>query len=146
MMAVTTWTWVIALSGLVLTTVLMLLQSIAVLRPYSKWTIRHVYGGSPDNTDPTAYFAFNRGFAIADAVFWGPLQITASIAMLAGERWGFLLALIASVPFWYSAIPIYVWDRDMGFRQNTFTYWILVWGIFPLFGVIEMVYCFARLL
>jgi hypothetical protein len=66
--------------------------------------------------------------------------------MLLGERWGFLLALIASVPFWYSAIPIFIWDRDMGFRQRTFTYWVFVWGMFPAFGILEMAYCFARLL
>ena len=66
--------------------------------------------------------------------------------MLAGAKWGFLLALIASVPFWYSAIWIYVWDRDMGVRQPTFTYWLIVWGMWPAFGVIEGLYCFTRLL
>ena len=69
-----------------------------------------------------------------------------SIGMLLGNRWGFLLALIGSVPFVYSAITIFIWDRDMGFRRNTFGYWVFVWGIFPAFGVLEMIYCFARLM
>ena len=66
--------------------------------------------------------------------------------MLLGQRWGFLLALIGSLPFWYTAVHLFIWDRDMGYRQNTFAYWVFVWGIFPVFGVVEMVYCFVRLL
>ena len=65
--------------------------------------------------------------------------------MLFGHRWGFLLALVASVPFWYSAIPLFIWDRDLGFRQNTVTYWVVT-CMFPLFGIISGVYCFVRLL
>lgn len=144
-MTVTPITWVVAIAGLLLISLLMTLQFVALLRPRGAWTIKNVYGGSPDDTDPTAYFAFNQGFALADTVFWGPLQIAGSIGMLSGERWGFLLALIASVPFWYSAILVFVWDRDLGFRQPTFSYWVFVWGMFPLFGVLEMAYCFARL-
>ncbi len=45
-----------------------------------------------------------------------------------------------------AAVPIFIWDRDLGFRQNTVFYWVVVWGMFPAFGVIEGVYCFARLL
>jgi len=66
--------------------------------------------------------------------------------MILGYRWGFLLALAASVPYWYSAIPIFIWDRDLGFRQNTFTYWVFVWGMFPAFGILEGLYTFTRLL
>ncbi|NNJ66269.1 MAG: hypothetical protein HKP16_11905, partial [Xanthomonadales bacterium] len=66
--------------------------------------------------------------------------------MLLGQRWGFLLALMASVPFWYSAIPIFIWDRDLGFRQNTVWYWVVVWGLFPVYGLIEGAYCFWRLI
>jgi len=145
-MEVTTVTWGIALIGLLLMGILMLLQSIALLRPHSAWTIKNVYGGDPDSTDPKAFFAFYHGLALADALFWGPLQIAGSVGMLLGERWGFLLALIGAVPFWYTAILFFIWDRDLGFRQNTFSYWVFVWGMFPLFGVIEMVYCFVRLL
>ncbi len=145
-MSVTPITWTVAVAGLVLASILVILQFIAILKPRSAWTIRNVYGGSPDSTDPKAYFAFNRGFAIADAVFWGPLQLAGSIGMLMGERWGFLLGLIASVPFWYTAVVMYVWDRDLGFRQNTFRYWVFVWGMFPVFGVIETAYCLVRLL
>jgi hypothetical protein len=50
------------------------------------------------------------------------------------------------VPFWYTAITFFIWDRDMGFRKNTFVYWVFVWGMFPAFGVFEMIYCFARLM
>jgi hypothetical protein len=66
--------------------------------------------------------------------------------MILGERWGFLLAMMASVPFWYSAIWIYIWDRDLGFRQPTLYYWVVVWGIWPAFGVLEGIYTFLRLL
>ena len=38
--------------------------------------------------------------------------------MMLGQRWGFLLALAASVPFWYTAVFFYFWDRDLGFREN----------------------------
>ena len=144
-MAVTSLTWLVAVAGLVLMGILGGLQWVAVVRPRSTWTIENVYGGSPDRTDPTAYFAFNQGYAWADAVFWAPLQIAGSIGMLLGYRWGFLLALIASVPFWYTAIPIFVWDRDLEFRQNTVMYWVVIWGMFPAFGVLEGVYCFVRL-
>ena len=145
-MQVTSLTLAVAVVGLLMISLLMALQAIALLRPRSQWTIDNVYGGSPDSTDPRAYFAFNRGYAVADTLFWGPLQIAGSLGMLMGERWGFLLALLASVPFWYSAIPVFIWDRDLGFRQNTFTYWVFVWGMFPAFGVIETAYCFVRLL
>ena len=143
---VTLWTTIVAVMGLLLMAVLAALQAVAVVRPRSAWTIKNVYGGDPESTDPRAYFAFNAGYAWADAVFWGPLQLAGSVGMLLGARWGFLLALIGSVPFWYTAITIFVWDRDMGFRENTFSYWVFIWGMFPAFGVVEMAYCFWRLL
>lgn len=145
-MEVTVLTWIVAIAGLVLMALLGGMQWVAVLRPQDQWTIDNVYGGSPDLTDPTAYFAFNQGYAWADAVFWAPLQIVGSIGMLLGERWGFLLALIASVPFWYTAINFFIWDRDLGFRKPTVSYWVLIWGIWPVFGVLSGVYCFVRLL
>ena len=145
-MEVTALTWIVAIVGLVLIGLLAALQLVAVVRPRSEWTIKNVYGGSPEATDPQAYYAFNQGYAWADPFFWAPLQIAGSIGMLLGQRWGFLLALAASVPFWYTAIPIFIWDRDLGFRLNTFTYWVFVWGMFPIFGVLEGVYCFVRLL
>ena len=145
-MTVTVGTWSIALAGLALAFILGTAQLVALLRPRANWTVENVYGGHPDDTDPKAYFAFNHGFVWADVCFWLPLQIAASTGMLLGARWGFLLALIASVPFWYSAIPIFVWDRDLGFRGNTAGYWLIKWGMFPAFGVIEGLYCMARLL
>mgnify|MGYP001812145806 CR=1 FL=1 len=145
-MDVTPLTWIVAIAGLVLMGLLGSLQFIAALRPRSAWTIENVYGGSPDATDPTAYFAFNRASAVADPFFWAPFQIAGSIGMMLGERWGFLLALVASVPFWYTSIWFYYWDRDLGFREPTFNYWVIVWGIWPAFGVLEGVYTFLRLL
>jgi hypothetical protein len=145
-MEVTALTWIIAIAGLVMMGLLAGLQLVAVIRPRSEWTIENVYGGDPSATDPIAYFAFNQGYAWADPLFWAPLQIAGSIGMLLGERWGFLLALAASVPFWYSAINIFVWDRDLGFRKSSFTYWVITWGMWPVFGVLSGVYCFIRLL
>ena len=145
-MEVTAATWFVAIAGLAVIVLLGGLQLVAVFRPRSAWTIKNVYGGSPDTTDPTAYFAFNQGYAWADAILWAPLQIAGSIGMLLGYRWGFLLALAASVPFWYTAIPVFIWDRDLGYRKNTFTYWVFIWGMFPVFGILESVYCFVRLL
>lgn len=145
-MDVTVWTWVVAIAGIAIMGLLGGAQLVAVLRPRSDWTIENVYGGDPEATDRTAYFAFNQGYAWADAVFWAPLQFAGSVGMLLGHRWGLLLALMASVPFWYSAVPIFIWDRDLGFRQNTFTYWVFVWGLFPAFGIIEGAYCLVRLL
>ena len=144
-MEVTVLTWIVALAGLVLMGLLGALQWVAVLRPRTEWTVRNVYGGDPSATDPKAYFAFNQGLAWADAVFWAPLQVAASIGMLLGERWGFLLAVVASVPFWYTAIPLFIWDRDMGIRRSTFSYWA-TWGMFPAYGLLEGVYAFVRLL
>ena len=145
-MEVTWLTWIVAIGGLVLIVLLASLQMVAVVRPRADWTITNVYGGDPNSTDPTAYFAFNQGFAWADAIFWAPLQILGSIGMLLGERWGFLLGLAASVPFWYTAIGIFIWDRDLGSRQNTFNYWVVVWGMWPAYGILEGVYTFVRLL
>jgi hypothetical protein len=136
----------VAVTGLVLIGLLGGLQLVAVIRPRAEWTITNVYGGTPDRTDPTAYFAFNQGSAWADPFFWAPLQIAGSVGMLLGERWGFLLALAASVPFWYTAIFFFIWDRDLGFRENTFTYWVIVWGMWPAFGILEGAYVFVRLL
>ncbi len=144
-MEVTPLTWIVAVGGLLLIVLLGGFQVVALLRPRSEWVIAHVYGGSPEGTDPLAYFAFNQGYAWADPLFWAPLQIVGSIGMVLGQRWGFLLALMASVPFWYSAIPLFIWDRDMGFRQNTPSYWG-VWGMFPAFGIIAGAYCLVRLL
>lgn len=121
------------------------LQLVAVLRPTSDWTVENVYGGDPEATDPTAYFAFNQGFALADVFFWAPLQFAGSIGMLLGQRWGFLLALMASIPYIYTAITIFVWDRDLGSRKNTVTYWVVVWGMWPAFGAAQAIYCFAEL-
>ncbi|MFC1529343.1 hypothetical protein ACFL6R_01370 [Gemmatimonadota bacterium] len=145
-MSVTLMTWIVAVGGLLIMGLLFSLQLVAVLRPRGEWTIINVYGGDPSSTDPKAYFAFNQGFAWADAFFWGPIQIAGSIGMLLGERWGFLLALMGSIPFIYTAIQIYIWDRDLEFRQNTVTYWVIIWGMFPVFGVVEAVYCFIRLM
>jgi hypothetical protein len=146
MVEVTVLTRIVAVAGLLISALLLGAQLVAVFRPRGEWTIKNVYGGSPTSTDPRAYFAFNQGYAWADAFFWLPLQIGGSVGMLLGQRWGFLLALVGSVPFWYTGVTIFIWDRDMGFRQNTFVYWVFVWGMFPAFGVIEMVYCLARLM
>jgi len=144
-MEVTASTWIIAIAGLLIIAVLAGLQLVAALRPRSSWVIKNIYGGRPEATDPKAYFAFNQGYAWADPFFWAPLQIAGSTGMLLGERWGFLLALMASVPFWYSAILIFIWDRDLGFRRNSVFYWVIVWGMFPVFGVLEGLFCFVRL-
>ena len=64
-MDVTPLTWFVALAGLLIMGILATAQFIAVLRPRSQWTIDNVYGGSPEATDPTAYFAFNQGYAWA---------------------------------------------------------------------------------
>ncbi len=145
-MDVTPLTWLVAVLGLAIIGLLGGLQAVAVLRPRHQWTIDNVYGGSPDSTDATAYFAHNQGWAWADTVLWAPLQIAGSVGMLLGERWGFLLALMASVPYVYTAIPIFIWDRDLGFRQNTFFYWVVVFGMFPAYGVLAGLYCLIRLL
>lgn len=145
-MDVTLATWVVAVAGLLLMALLGGLQLIAVVKPRSEWTIENVYGGDPTGTDPRAFFAFNQGYAWADALFWAPLQIAGSIGMLLGHRWGFLLALMASVPFWYTAVPIFIWDRDMGFRRNTFGYWVVIWGMWPAYGIVAGAYCLVRLL
>ena len=145
-MEVTVLTWVVGTAGILLMTLLGGLRLVAVVRPRAKWTVENVYGGDPSKTDPKAFFAYNQGLAWADALFWAPVQLLGSIGMLFGMRWGFLLALIGSVPFWYTAIPIFVWDRDMGVRQPTVFYWVIVWSMFPAFGLLEGVYCFARLL
>lgn len=145
-MEVTAATWVVGIAGLVLILLLGSLQLVAVLRPRSEWTIQNVYGGNPGSTDSRAYFAFNQGYAWADVFLWAPIQIAGSLGMLLGERWGFLLALVASVPYLYTAITIYIWDRDLGFRQNTFNYWVIIWGIWPAFGLIQGFYSLTRLL
>lgn len=145
-MEVTALTWIVAVGGLFLIGLLAALQLVALVDPRGEWTIRNVYRGDPDSTDPRAYFAVNQGWAWADVLLWAPIQIAGSAGMLLGQRWGFLLALIASVPFWYSAVLIFIWDRDMGFRERTLSYWVFVWGMFPAFGAFETVYCFTRLI
>jgi|GEM_PF-1090113 len=144
-MDVTPATWIVAVTGLVLICLLSGLQLVAVVRPRAAWTINNVYGGDPNNTDLTAYFAFNQGFAWADPFFWAPLQIAGSVGMLMGQRWGFLLALAAAVPFIYTAISFFIWDRDLGFRESTFSYWVFIWGMWPAFGIAQGLYCFSRL-
>ena len=144
-MDVTVLTWVVAIAGLVLIGLLASLQLVAIVRPRAPRTVEMVYGGNPDSTDPKAYFAFNQGLAWADVVLWAPLQIIGSIGMLLGREWGFVLALAASVPYLYSAIPIFVWDRDMGFRKEGFVYWVVICGMWPAFGVIQGIYAFVRL-
>lgn len=145
-MEVTTTTWLVGSAGLLLILLLGSLQFVAVLRPRSDWTIENVYGGDPASTDPKAYFAFNQGYAWADVFLWAPIQIAGSVGMLLGERWGFLLALVASVPYVYTAITIYIWDRDLEFRQSTFVYWVIIWAIWPVFGLIQGIYSLTRLL
>jgi hypothetical protein len=145
-MEVTAFTWFVALTGLVLILLLGSLQLAAVINPRTEWTIKNIYGGDPNSTDPKAYFAYNQGYAWADSFFWAPLQIAGSIGMLLGHRWGFLMALAASVPFVYTGITIFIWDRDLKFRRNTASYWIVIWGIWPAFGIVQGIYCFVRLL
>ena len=144
-MEVTGLTWIVGIAGLLIMSLLFSVQLIAVIKPRAEWTIKNVYGEDTTNTYPKAFSSVYQGYAWADVFFWGPIQIAGSIGMLLGDRWGFLCALIGSVPFVYSAITIFIWDRDMGYRNNTCTYWVVVWGMFPAFRVVEMVYCFARL-
>ncbi len=144
-MEVTLFTWIIGVAGLLLTGLLFVFQLIATLRPKSEWTLKNVYNSDPDATDPRAYFAFNQGLAWADVAFWCPIQIAGCVAMLLGQQWGFLLALMGSVPFVYTGITLYIWDRDMEYRRPTVEYWV-VWAIFPAYGIVEAVYCLARLI
>jgi hypothetical protein len=142
---VTTMTWGVGIGGLVLMGLLGALQAVALVRPRSRWTIENVYGGEPERTDPVAYFAFNRGYALADVALWLPLQVAASIGMLLGQEWGFVLGVAASVPFIYTAVNYYIWDRDLGFRKDGLSYWVVTWSMWPVFGVIQGVYAFGRL-
>jgi hypothetical protein len=143
---VTPFTWLIAVLGFALMALLLPLQLVAVIRPRGAWTIANVYGGDPGSTDPKAYFAFNQGYAYADVFFWGPVQIAGCVGMVLGARWGFLLALIGSVPFWYTAVNFHTWNRALGITRPTLFYWVVSWGMWPAFGVLEMLYCFVRLL
>ncbi len=145
-MEVTLTTWVVAVAGLVLIGLLGALQLVAMLRPRARWTVDNVYGGDPATTDATAYFAFNQGLAWADVVLWVPLQLAGSVGMLLGYQWGFLLALAASVPYVYTAVPIFVWDRDLGFRGRGPVYWVVIWAMWPAFGAIQGSYVFVRLI
>ena len=145
-MEVTLATWVGALAGLVLIGVRCVLPLVAVVRPRARWTIENVYGGAPGATDPKAYIAFNQGFAWADAFQWRPIQVIGRIGMLLGEVWGFAVALAASVPYLYTAIQCYIWDRDLGYRETTLYYWVVVWGMWPAFGLIQGAYALWRLL
>ena len=145
-MEVTTATWVVGVAGLAVMGLLGSLQFVAVLRPRAAWTVANVYGGSPEATDATAYFAFNSGIAWADVLLFAPLQVLGSIGMVLGQRWGFLLALAASVPYLYTAITFFIWDRDLGFRKPTVMYWVIVWAMWPAFGLVQGVYTFLRLL
>ena len=144
-MDVTPLTWLVALVGLVMIGLLGTLQLVAVLRPRARWTIENVYGGEPERTDPTAYFAFNQGMAWADVVLWLPLQVAASVGMLLGQTWGFVLAVAASMPYIYTAFTVFVWDRDLGFRKPGPFYWVVIWGMWPAFGVVQGLYAAARL-
>ena len=112
-MEVTIATWVVAVAGLLLIGLLGAMQLVAVIRPRTSWTIANVYGGDPEATDATAYFAFNQGLAWADVLLWVPLQVLASIGLLLGYEWGFLLALVASAPWVYTAVPIFIWDLSL---------------------------------
>ncbi len=144
-MEVTILTWAVALAGVAIIGALGVAQIIALLRPRARWTIEAIYGGRPEDTDPVAYFAFNQGFAWVDAVFWLPLQLVGSFGMVLGAKWGFLLALMASVPFWYSAVPLLIWNRALGIQKNTARDWI-AWGVFPAYGLVSGGYCLGRLL
>jgi hypothetical protein len=144
-MQVTIATRTVAIVGLLISLLLWSLQFVAVIYPRDQWTIENVYGGTPGE-NPEAYFAWNQGAAWADTFFWLPLQIVGSAGMLLGQKWGFLLSLMASVPFCYSAIWVYIWDQSMGFAENTLTYWVVVFSMWPLFGIVEGVYVFVRLL
>ncbi len=145
-MEVTYATWAVAIAGLVLIGLLCALQFVAVVRPRARWTIENVYGGDPESTDPKAYFAYNQGYAWADPFLWLPLQVVGSIGMLAGQTWGFAVALAASVPYLYTAIQCFIWDRDLGFREHTLYYWVVVWGIWPVFGLVQGAYVLWRFL
>ena len=145
-MEVTLWTWVVAVAGLAFIGLLCALQAVAVARPRAAWTIENVYGGDPAATDTKAYFAVNQGFAWADVFLWLPIQLLGSIGMLLGQTWGFAFALAASVPYVYTAIQIFIWDRDLGYRENTLYYWIVVWGMWPAFGLVQGAYAAWRLL
>ena len=144
-MDVTPLTWLVAIVGLVMIGLLGALQLVAVLRPRARWTIDNVYGGEPERTDPTAYFAFNQGMAWADVVLWLPLQVAASAGMLLGQTWGFVLAVAASMPYIYTAFTTFVWDRDLGFRQPGLFYWVVIWAMWPAFGVVQGLYAASRL-
>ena len=144
-MEVTLATWIVAVAGLVLIGLLCTYQVVAILRPRARWTVENVYGGDPKSTDPTAYFAFNQGFAWADPFAWLPLQLIASVGMLMGHELGFVFAVAASVPYIYTAIQFFIWDRDLGYRQNTIYYWVVIWGMWPVFGAIQGTYALARL-
>ena len=65
--------------------------------------------------------------------------------MLLGEQWGFLLALVASVPYVYTAVTIYIWDHDLGSRKNTIGGWV-IWGISPVSDSSRVSTAFSRLL
>ena len=132
-MEVTDNTRIVAVLGLFMITLLEVFQFMILLRPRSEQSL----------TPPEVY---DLGWAYADTLWSLPLQIGGSVGMLLGRKWGFLLALVASTFYVYSSIFIFVWDRDLGLREKTFVYWVIVWGMWPAYGLLEGLYAFVRLM
>jgi len=130
-MQVDRWTRVIAVFGLLMVAIIFPIQLIVVLKPNSYWISDNLYKG-PSNLEDS-------GPAWADILLYTPLQIAASIGMLLGHEWGFLLGIACGAVMIYLYIIIFV-------VKSTLYFWVIDWGIWPVFASIESLYAFYRLL
>jgi len=130
-MHVDQWTRAIAVFGLLMVAIIFPVQLIVVLKPEIYWISDFFYKGPLKLED--------RGSAWADILLYTPLQIAASVGMLLGHEWGFLLGIACGAVMIYLYILIFV-------VKSTLYFWVIDWGVWPVFASVESFYAFYRLL
>ena len=145
-MEVTVTTWAIALIGLGLISLLASLQLVAVLRPACDLDRRQRVRRVTRSDRPRRLLRVQPGQCLGRPILVGTAADRRQHRHAPRRAVG-----IPACAHGLGAVLVHVGVLlHLGPRprlpENTFNYWFVIWGMWPVFGVTEGVYCFVRLL
>ncbi len=138
-------TWVLVGFGAITLLPLFLAQSSMLTRPDSRKTRGLIIGKGEDWRD-TTHFRMSLGAAWADWLFFGPVFVVGSVAMLFGHAWGYLLFGAAGACSVYINLILWFTEKDYVYpTRGPLRYFTYYWGFFVYWGVLALAYSVARL-
>ena len=137
-------TWALVIFGVVTLIPLFVAQLAMLTRPDCQETRNLLIGRGEDWRDKT-HFRLSLGGAWADWLFFTPLFVAASIGVLLGQGWGYVLFGAAGACSLYISIILYFTEKEYVYpTRGPLRYFTYYWGFFVYWGILALAYTLVR--